>query len=138
NFAERADEVIGIQAQRNRCDLAVGQDGPRQFILRSEILWNRNHEHSPSPAWKEVSRLAHVRSAWFDVIVRTDGDVEFLLCVAIEISHQKALVDLLIIEPAFKCTRKASAELFSGLGNLLAQQQCAAGNRAGGTQTHKS
>ena len=84
-----------------------------------------------------MRRLAHVGPARLDLIIRPDGDVEFLLSVAIEVSNQKTAIPVLLIEPAFECARRARAKLLPRFRNLLAQEEHAAGEGAGGAQTYE-
>src|SRR5262249_60948318 len=78
--------------------------------------------------------LSHVRPAWFDAIIGTNGNIEFLLRIAVEISDEKTAAPILVNEPAFKGSGHTRAELLARLGDLLTQQQCAAGDGTGGAQ----
>src|SRR5439155_14119758 len=138
DLTEWADEVIEIQAERNAGDLAVYEERPRKFILRGEILRHRNDEHSPLPAGKEMRRLPHVGSTRLDLVVGSDGNIQFLLYISIEISDEKTAAAFLVFKPAFESAGNARAELLPRFRDLLPQQQRAADDRAGGAQDRKS
>jgi hypothetical protein len=99
NLQERADDVVGVKAERNTGGLAVRHNRPRIFVLRRELLRHGHDEHPVLPAGKEMRRLSHVGPARFDPVVGSDGNVELLLGVAVEIADQKTAAAILVGEP---------------------------------------
>ena len=69
--------------------LSVRDERPRQLVL-AEILRDDDREHAPLPARLKMRRLAEVRTARLDAVVRTDGNVERLLRVSIEVADEQA------------------------------------------------
>src|SRR4029077_13817453 len=138
DFNEWADDVIVVQAKRNTGGLAVRHDGPRVFVLRRELFRHGHDEHPELPAGKEMRRLPQVGPTRLDPVVRSDGNVQLLLGIAIEIADQKTAAAILVREPAFEGANDACPELLTRLGDLLGGQQHAAGDRACGAQTHES
>jgi hypothetical protein len=54
------------------------------------------------PARQEVRRLAEVGATGLDPVVRSDGDVEDLLQVSIEVADEQADAAVGFVEPAFE------------------------------------
>src|SRR5262249_52118361 len=109
-----------------------------KFVLRSEIFRHRNDEHSVSAVGKKMGGVSPVLPAWVDTIIGGNGNIEFLLGVGVVISDQKNPGPILVNEPAFKGSGHTRAELLARLGDLLTQQQYAAGDGTGGAQTEDS
>src|SRR5262249_47328635 len=90
-----------MEACRNHEFLTIRDECPDQFTL-AEIGRHAYGEHPPLPSGLEVSRLALIRSAGIDSIVRPDRDIQFLFCIAIEIAQQEAERPVRIFEPALE------------------------------------
>ena len=79
------DFIVWMKAGRNRRRLAVGGNTPCDLVL-SEIRRHVHYKQTPLAAGQKVRRLAAIRSARLDPVVRTDGDIQILPLVAIEIT----------------------------------------------------
>ena len=55
--------------------------------------------------------LAEVRTAGIDVVIRTDGNVNGLVIVAIQVADEEIAAPVGSGEPPLKCTGDARAEL---------------------------
>jgi hypothetical protein len=73
-----------------------------------------------------------------DAIISSNRNIQFLLCVAIEVSDEKAPAAVWIVIPTLESAGNTCAELFARLGNLLTQQQSAADEGAGGAHHYRS
>src|SRR4029453_495805 len=101
----------------------------------SEAFRNRHDEHAVLPAGQEMRRLAQVRTAGLDPVVRSDGNVQRLRRIAIEVSDQKAAGPVGIVEPPFERAGDSGSELFRRLAmQLLGRYQRATNKCEGGTQ----
>src|SRR5262249_19361648 len=86
---ERADVVVGIEAQRNGRGRAVVDDGPREALLLGEFLRNRDGEDAYLAAGKKVRGLSEVRTARVDVIIGADRNVDLLAKIAVVVTDEK-------------------------------------------------
>src|SRR5262249_35164659 len=107
-----------MQARRDGESLAIRDNRPSQFIL-TEIGWDLHSEHSPLAAGQEVGWLTLIRASRIDPVIRSDGDIDFLLCIAIEIAQKQAEASVGVFEPAFEGTGDAGAGFVDGF-----QGQC--------------
>ena len=68
---------------------AVDDDRPRQPLLPRELLRHGDDEHADVTAREKVRRLAQVRTAGLDAIVRADRHVDGLRAIAIQIADEE-------------------------------------------------
>ena len=96
------DPVLRIQRDLHGGRLAVRHDGPRES-LGSKILGHCDREDAVVAPGLEMRRLALVGTARIDPIVRTDGNVELLIFVTIEVPDQDDVHGVLARTPALEC-----------------------------------
>src|SRR5215510_10758337 len=94
--------------QGNSRGLTIRRNCPRQTFI-SEILRHCDRENAPLTPGKEVNRLALIRTAWIDVVVRADRNIQCLFLIPIEITDEKAVTAVVVFEPTFKRTSDARA-----------------------------
>src|SRR5262249_33044907 len=91
---------------------------PRQLLI-AQVLRHLDREHAPLPAGQKMGRLALIRSARLDLILRPDGNVELLFRVAIEVADEQ--VDRAVAIPVPALVRAGDAR--SALANRIRQRE---------------
>jgi hypothetical protein len=70
-----------------------------------------DREHAPLATGQDVCRLAAIRAAGFDAVVRANRDIERLFLVAIEVAHEEAVAAVRILVPPLEGADHALASL---------------------------
>jgi len=130
-FLVEVNPVGRVCPERHRGRVPVGPQRPGELLI-AEVLRNGDREHAVLPARVEVRRLSKVRAARLDPIVGTDGNVERLRLVPVEIADNEHATAVPGRPPAFEGRKNRLAGLAERLqqdalrrrGSLLTRHPC--------------
>ena len=83
------DEVVGMQRRVGPLRLAIGTRQRPDHLVVAEVGGHVHLEQEPVAARQETRRLAQVRAAGVEPVVRTGRDVDFLFPVPIEVAEDQ-------------------------------------------------
>src|SRR5439155_7994026 len=100
------------QVHRDHVGLSVRDQRPRQ-LPGPEVVRDVDGKHAPLTPREKMRRLALIRTARLDLVLRSDGDVEVLFGIPVEVADEQVDAAVAVPVPAFECagdTRSALAD----------------------------
>src|SRR5439155_16514771 len=93
----------------------VRDQSPRQ-LPGPEVVRDLDGKHAPLTPGEKMCRLALIRPARLDLVLRSDGDVEVLLGIPVEVANEQVDAAVAVPVPAFECAGDARSALADRVG----------------------